>query len=386
MVMVLDNAEETYFYRTPAHQFRQGGRDVYFFSMNVETADGLLPERIDDQVIRDANRKLTPEHAKNIQRYLAEQDGWLLGALMLGIAPEAVEFTPFSEGSSFGELRIKAAKANTRRIFDGQHRRRAIRDVIVELKREEDDSSKQRLRDLLSASLTVVLYAEDDIPTLRQMFVDASKTKAIESHTVARFNSRDPFNLVAQSLSERSSLFRHRIDMERSSASRTGYYLLSINQLVSTLKKLHVGSGRRISKEMSKRFVLEIDELTEKSKKWTDRFLPASRPEYADIVSGRLSDRDIPAMRTKTFAFSVTFINLLADSYRLWLVENPENADWEHLAKFISGASIEVGARRGLLVDAGLVTPDGRSLFSRRQELEAAARYIVAQASNTKQG
>ncbi len=57
---------------------------------------------------------------------------------MLGIAPNAVEFAPYSNepgepaSPNFGKLRILTNRANTMRIFDGRHRRRAIQEVLVE--------------------------------------------------------------------------------------------------------------------------------------------------------------------------------------------------------------------------------------------------------------
>ena len=40
----------------PAHRFRQGGRDVYAFTLDLETLENVLPDRMDDKVVRDANR------------------------------------------------------------------------------------------------------------------------------------------------------------------------------------------------------------------------------------------------------------------------------------------------------------------------------------------
>ena len=48
----------------PAHRFRQGHRDAYYFTLDLATLDGLLPQRIDDSVVREANRRLTPSHAQ----------------------------------------------------------------------------------------------------------------------------------------------------------------------------------------------------------------------------------------------------------------------------------------------------------------------------------
>ena len=36
----------------PAHRFRQGDRDVYYFTLDLAALDGLLPQRVDDSMVR----------------------------------------------------------------------------------------------------------------------------------------------------------------------------------------------------------------------------------------------------------------------------------------------------------------------------------------------
>ncbi len=70
MTLVIPAINNQYNLRIPAHRFRQSARAVYYFALDLETPDGLLPQRVEDKVVREANRRLTPSHAKNIQRYL----------------------------------------------------------------------------------------------------------------------------------------------------------------------------------------------------------------------------------------------------------------------------------------------------------------------------
>ena len=113
---------QRYSAQVPAHRFRQGNRHVYYFTLDLPTLDALLPQRIDDSVVREANRRLTPSHARNIQNYLEERSDWLLGPLLLGIAPNALEFEPYQDekgneiSPDFGRLRIVTNRANTMRI------------------------------------------------------------------------------------------------------------------------------------------------------------------------------------------------------------------------------------------------------------------------------
>ena len=380
MGLTIPMTSNQYSLRVPSHRFRQGGRDVYYFALDLGTLDGLLPQRVEDNVVREANRRLTPSHAKNIQRYLDEKDDWLLGALMLGIAPDAVDFDPYRNdqgetvNSNFGELRIRSNRQNTMRIFDGQHRRRAIQEVLDELANASDDRSAVKLESLQKASMTIVLYAEDDIKTLRQMFVDASMNKRIEGHTVTRFDQRDAFNRAAVWLAKNSRLFEGKVEMERSSVSTSSQHLVAVNQLAAVLKSLDVGYGRRVSRDLNDAYMLDIDGLYRRCHAWSDEFMPAAREEYSGLVSGGIGNSDIPLLRVTTFVYNVTFIRVLAGCYYVWA---GRHASWRPLAEFIRKASIGHGSDHGLLRDAGLVNPDGTTLFARRQEVAGAIDYIV---------
>lgn len=367
---------QQYSLRIPAHRFQQGGRNVYYFALDLATLDGLLPQRVEDSVVREANRRLTPSHARNIQRYLDERDDWLLGALLLGIAPDAIDFSPYDgdSGLDFGEMRIRTNRVNTMRIFDGQHRRRAIQELLAELSGLDDDRSSGKLAALRSASLTIVLYEESDIKTLRQMFVDASNTKRIEGNTVTRFDKRDAFNRAAVWLAENSLIFRERVEMERSTIARSSPHLLAVNQLAAILKSLKVGYGGRVSRDLNDTYLQDLDGLYKDCRIWADEFMPAAREEFRSLLTGEIANEEIPRMRVRTFAYNVTFIRVLAGCHHLWI---RDHASWTPLAKFLHNSHIGHGSGHGLLVDAGLTTPDGKTLFARRQEVARTIKYIV---------
>ena len=241
-------------FRMFAHRFHQGGRDVYAFPLNLATLDKLLPDRVDDRVVKDANRPLTPSHAKKIQQYLEEREDWLLGTLLLGVSPEVVDFRPYTDSganTSVGELTITIDGADSMKMFDGQHRRRAIRDVLYELSHGTRYSEK--LSFLREASLPIMLYVEDDIEALRQMFADAAKTRSIERNTVTRFDQTDAFNLAALWIARESDLFAGRVEMERASVARSSPHIIAVNQLAMTLKTLEVGYKGRASKNRERR-------------------------------------------------------------------------------------------------------------------------------------
>ena len=365
----------------PAHRFHQGGRVVYACVLDLSTLDHRLPDRVEDAVVRDANRQLTPSHARRIQAYLAERPDWVLSTLMMGVSPEAVEFAPYieEEGASMtvGELCIRTeCVATMMKMFDGQHRRRAIKDVIKEL--QLDIRRSEKLTALQACSLPIMLYVEDDISALRQMFADAAQTKTIEKNVVARFDLHDPFNLAALSLGENSDLFAGRVEMDRASVARTNENIIAINQLAATLKILEVGHKGRVSKELKDSYMLNLDDLYERCGAWADDFMPSAREEYEGLIGGEIDNSEIPQSRGKTLAYNATVIRLLAGCYHEW---TKDGADWRPLAEFIRAACLEPASGRGaLLVDAGIVAPGGITPIPRSQVVNAATEYIVRQA------
>ena len=368
--------------RIPAHRFRQGGRDVYACVLDLPALNTRLPDRIDDRVVRDANRQLTPSHARRIQTYLAERPDWVLSALMLGIPPEAVEFSPYIEGDGapmqVGELHINAECPAVMKMFDGQHRRRAIKDVIREL--ELDAKRHNKLSDLQGCSLPIMLYVESDTENLRQMFADAAQTRTIERNVVARFDLRDPFNLAALWLEENSDLFVGRVEMERASVSHTSDNIIAINQLSLTLKTMEVGYKGRVSKDLSDQYMVTLDDLYDRCWDWADDFMPTAREEYEWLISGDVDNSEIPQKRATSLAYNATVIRLLAGCYHEW---TKDGSDWMPLAEFIRNSSLEPGSGQGaLLVDAGLVAEGGITPFARAQLVNSAIEYIVLQAAS----
>ena len=162
--------------------------------------------------------------------------------------------------------------------------RRAIQDILAELSNTSDEQRVDKLDSLRRASMTIVLYAEDDTGTLRQMFVDASKTKLIEGNTVTRFDQRDAFNLAAVWLADNSRLLRGRVEMERSSVAASSQNLLAINQLAATLKSQEAGYGRRVSRELNQEYMQDLAGLRRRCLAWSDEFMPAAREEFPRLV------------------------------------------------------------------------------------------------------
>lgn len=369
--------------QTPAHRFVQGGRDVYTFSLELEKLNRLFPERVDDRMVSEANRQLTATHAKGIQDYLEKRSDWVLGTFMLGVKPEVITFQPYPgqpEGGAVtvGELSILSADADALKIFDGQHRRRAIKDALRELAQAAGQGGK--LDSLNTAAVPVMLYAEGSIEALRQMFADASKTRTIERNAVTQFDHRDAFNVAAMSLSALSDLFGGRVEMERASVPRSSQAIIAINQLAAALKTTVVGYGGRVSAERNSEYLRDNDGLVDRCLIWSEDFLTNAREEYENLVNGEVDNSEIPEARNQSLAYNATVIRILAGCYYEW-TRNGE--DWKPLADFIRQASLKPGSDSGaLLVDTRVVLPGGISPIGRMKEIKEAIDYIINQTRN----
>ena len=402
-------------FRIPAHRFTQGHRTVFTFTLDLRQLDSMLPQRIDEDVVREANRRLTPSHAKKIESYLRNHDDWVLGALLLGIDSDAIKFSPFKDKQGntnpmFGELEIPYDRLNGLRLFDGQHRRRAIQDLLAGLVNDETrllrsiegetasdhnqdtvavlrkqlDEVREKRKSLESQSLPVVLYNEGDIKALRRMFADAAKTKPIEAVTRARFDDRDPFNRAAYEIREQSELFRNnRIEMERNTVARTSPRLLAFNQLSTTLKTLMFGYYGRVSRIRSEELQADHEPIVELGIKWADNFLPASCETYEKLLDSEIDDTlEIPELRRETFALNATVLRVFGACFHGWREEVDENT--KPLAQFLRTHSFKNTARDGLLVRSGLVRHGDTSPVGRRQDVQKAIRYILRNAKKYK--
>ena len=295
------------------HRYMQGGRVAYSLVMDLGTLDSNIPSFVNTDRIDKANRRFNPAHSRRIANYIYEIDDWVLGAILLGIDPDAVEFVSFQDedgqpSEKLGYIRIPLdGGTSSIKILDGQHRRMAIQSVRDQLRQELQvaksqlsrtgwDNDLQQLslksRQLDAMSIPVVLYEEANTKSLRRMFADLAQTRNIDATTKTRFDDRDPYNRAAVEIVElgRSTLLAGKVEMERTSPRRTSNDLLAINQLARCLKVLQYGYGGRASRERIREAQHNYDDLLDAGIDWADEFLPSARQEYEDLCSIELEE------------------------------------------------------------------------------------------------
>ncbi len=381
-------------------RFQQGGRTAYSLVMDLGTLDSNVPSYVNTERIDKANRRFNPTHSKRIAQYISETDDWVLGSILLGIDPEAVEYEAYLDESALpsdmiGHIRIPLdGGTSSIKILDGQHRRMAIQTVRDSLRQDIQvakdrlpmngrdmnlRSLESKLSQLDQMSIPVVLYEEANIKSLRRMFSDLAQTRNIDAATKTRFDDRDPFNRAAVELVElgRSVLLSGRVEMERTTPLLRSNDLLAVNQLARCLKVLKFGYGGRASRPRIVEAQQNYDELIDMGISWTDEFLPASRQEYETLFDIELDEDYVGENRSSFLAYSATVLQLLAGCYNAWQVHERPIVE---LSRWLRAADFERESEDCIFRLTGMLTPASSTLISRRQSVQATIDYIIKQA------
>ena len=246
-------------------------------------------------------------------------------------------------------------------MFDGQHRRRAIRELLRDLHGDLPFHGSKWHDRLLQAAVPVMLYVEGNMEALRQMFADAARTRPVEKNAVTRFDERDPFNLAAKYLAHHSELFGGRVEMERAMVPRSSECIVAINQLANAVKAAELGISPKVA-ALRKSALLDVDDLCERGMEWADDFMPSARDEYNDLTAGNLDQAEIPELRKETLVFNATHIRVFAGCYFEWTRGHgsEDRGHWNALAESIRSSSFHVGDPHSVPVKTGLM-PEGSS-------------------------
>jgi len=382
------------------HRYQQGGRTAYSLVMDLGTLDDNVPDFVSRERIKRANRRFIDDHARRIAEYIYDVDDWVLGAILLGIAPDAVKFVPYPEedgspSSTSGYIRIPlSGGTSTISILDGQHRRMAIHSVRDRLRQEivnaktlsakndRDDTVRRlqvKLQRLEEMSIPVALYEEANTKELRQMFADLAKTRNIDATTKTRFDDRDPFNRAAVELAEKglSTLLTDRVEMERGTPLRASNDLLSVSQLARCLKVLQYGFGSRASRDRIREADNNYQDLIDTGISWADDFLPSAREEYDDLCSSDAEEAFVATHRSKYVSFNVPVLEVMAGCFYEWQIRR---RPWQELADWLRDADFDVESEGCILLKSGMLIPGDSTVVSRNQNKRATISYIVNQA------
>lgn len=173
------------------------------------------------------NRPINLDHVKAIKNYIIERanfgNKWVLGTITANIDPNKLEYQKI-----WGDLYVVFIPNSTSlEITDGQHRKKAITEII-----ESDGYERDLIAD---ATFPVNLVLEGNQDQCQTDFSDMAKTYPIADSLLVAYASFGR-NGVAKDVAEKVNLFRNKTEKIKSTpGSRTGYiYTLNyIAKLVS---------------------------------------------------------------------------------------------------------------------------------------------------------
>lgn len=209
-------------YQFTAMRGIQAGRAYYVLMCPMRLVPKLF--RFDDEALPPelrAQRVLNRNRVPQISRYIVEHlDEYILSSLCASVDGD-IEFEPVEPSGpmrSVGVLRI--GMSATILINDGQHRRAAIEEALIERPELGDES------------ISIVLFADSGLARSQQMFADLN-VHAIRPTKSIRllYDHRDAMAKLVLDVVQTIPLFREFTDLEKSSISNRSYKLLTLSSL-----------------------------------------------------------------------------------------------------------------------------------------------------------
>lgn len=209
-------------YQFTAMRGIQAGRAYYVLMCPLRLVPKLF--RFDDEALPPelrAQRVLNRSRVPQIARYIVEHlDEYILSSLCASVDGD-IEFAPIEPSGpmrSIGQLRI--GMSATILINDGQHRRAAIEEALVERPELGDES------------ISIVLFADSGLARSQQMFADLN-VHAIRPTKSIRllYDHRDSMAKLVLDVVKSIPLFSEFTDLEKSSISNRSYKLFTLSSL-----------------------------------------------------------------------------------------------------------------------------------------------------------
>lgn len=176
-----------------------------------------------------AQRSLNKSRVPEMSRYIVDNpDSYVFSALTASVNAE-VDFTPLDGANGPGERVGMLSIPMTARfiINDGQHRRAAIQQALVENP------------DLGDESIAIVLFLDLGLSRCQQMFADLNRHAIRPSKSIGvLYDHRDEMSAITKLVVMRSPFFNDLTEMETSNLSVRSRKLFTLSALYNANKSL----------------------------------------------------------------------------------------------------------------------------------------------------
>lgn len=214
----------------PALLFRQGKRKMLQINVPAIHLPTLLKSKPSDEKKNDPhsgkNRPVIKGHIKEIRDYIVDraqaEKKWILGTLTANVPENKIEIVPIWGGVCL----VKIPRGVFLEITDGQHRTRAIQELIM----SEGDS-----RDFISEdSFPITLVLEDDHRQSQMDFRDMAQTVPLPKSLLVSFGAlgRDG---ITQKIVEQVPMFRNKTEKISSTPGSGSKFIYTINYVAKAV-------------------------------------------------------------------------------------------------------------------------------------------------------
>lgn len=229
----LDQVIEPYFaqnYRQkcyPGLVFRQGKRTMVQINVPADDLPTLLQAKpsVDNNPDSGKNRPEVKGHAEEIKQYIttrAQQDKpWIVGTLTANVSPDKIELIELSRGICLVTI-PRHVKLD---ITDGQHRKRAIHDLIV--------GSQSEL--IADNDFPITLVLEDDFNQCQADFRDMAQTKSLDKSLLLSFGEFEGRVGITKNLIEQVPMFQNKTERIKSSPATKNKLIYTTNYIAKAV-------------------------------------------------------------------------------------------------------------------------------------------------------
>jgi DNA sulfur modification protein DndB len=219
----------------PALEFKQGKRTMLQINVRASFVPTLLKAKPSDAGKNDPysgkNRPVKKEHAAKIKQYVLDRakadKEWILGTLTANLAddpnnPKIIEIKRLGLGVCFVRIPLSVFLD----ITDGQHRTRAIQEIIM---------SQGNERDLISEdSFPITLVLEEDRRQCQTDFRDMAQTLPLPKPLLVSYGAlgRDG---ITQHLVERVPMFQGKTQLVKPSPGSNTKFIYTSNYIAKAV-------------------------------------------------------------------------------------------------------------------------------------------------------
>jgi DNA sulfur modification protein DndB len=192
------------------------------------------------------NRPINEKHVENIKNYLRERaqagNKWILGPITANVDPSKIAYQKI-----WGDLYVVFIYNSTSlEITDGQHRKKAIKELI-EFEGED--------RDLIcEATFPVNLVLEGDLEQCQTDFRDMAQTLSIPDSLLVAYGGYGK-DAIAKEVVEQVNIFRNKTQKIKSTPGSKSGYIYTINYIAKLVSCAFTGNPNNKLSEVN------IDEL-----------------------------------------------------------------------------------------------------------------------------